>query len=274
MPTIVAAVDATPRGGPVLRWAAREAVLTGARAVAVTASGGSEQPGPELDAMLRRCLDICVDSFLPPDLAASTERAVRPERPFEALLKASVEADLLVMGARRDHPPWAAHELTARVLALAGCPVAVVRGRAGPATGRIAVGIDGSPASLAALRWASRRAEHTGADLLAVTAWHWTPECAMWPSGPSEHDSETAAVEILNETLDQGPDARCHRIVDQGHPVDALLDFSRHVDLIVVGSNGTGAFDSQLFGSVSQRVAQRASCPTVIVHDTDEAAPL
>ena len=270
MPTILAALDTTPRSGPVLRWAAREATLTGAHLGAVTACGGSEQSGPNLDATRRQSLDTCVDSVLPPAQAASTERTVLSERPFDALVKASVEADLLVMGTGRHHLPWGPHELTARMLAQASCPVAVVADQPQRNTGRIAVGVDGSPASYAAYRWAHRRAERTGADLMAVMTWPWVPE---YDPAYDPSRAEAACREILDETLADAPAGNRTHIVRHGHPADVLLDISHHVDLMVVGSTGIGSSGRHLLGSVSQRVAQRAACPVVITHDTDDAAP-
>ena len=40
-------------------------------------------------------------------------------------------------------------------------------------TPRIVAGVDGSASSLAALRWAVRQAEFTGATVEAVIAWHY-----------------------------------------------------------------------------------------------------
>lgn len=271
MHTIVAATGNTPRSGSVLHWAAREADLSGAGLVALTASGGSEHAGSDLDTTLRDELDNWVETVLPPEQAAATGRAVVREPPFDALVKASADADLLVMGTGRHHLPWTRHELTARVLALATCPVAVVADQPLHDTGRIAVGVDGSPASLAALRWAARRAAHTGADVIAVTAWRCMAgeDTTVFPYGVAEHDSEAAAVEILTGTLAQLPGHACQQIIDQGHPVDVLLDISRYVDLLVVGNRGTSAFDDRRLGASSRRLAQRASCPVLITHDTD-----
>lgn len=267
---IVAAVDATPRSAPVLRWAAREADLTGSRVLALTATGGSERWGLQHEATPRRSLTGCLDTVLSREQAARTQRAVVRARPFDALVKASVEADLLVLGTRPQHLPWGAHELTARVLAQATCPVAVVPERPAPDTGRIVVGVDGSPASLAALRWAARRAVRAGAVLIAVTAWPRTEEDDAVGYEP---DGEGVARHILDDTLDHAPGLQCVRVVAEGHPADVLLDMSPDVDLIVVGHDGAWAFGSHRLGSVSRRVAQRSHCPVVIAHETDEAGP-
>ena len=46
------------------------------------------------------------------------------------------------------------------------------------------------------------------------------------------------------------------------------VEASEGSDLLVVGSRGMGGFKGLLLGSVSQHVAQHASCPVVIVRST------
>jgi len=48
-----------------------------------------------------------------------------------------------------------------------------------PKPGKIVVGIDGSPASLEALRWAMRQATLTGSRLEVVVTWEW-PQSYGW----------------------------------------------------------------------------------------------
>ena len=52
---------------------------------------------------------------------------------------------------------------------------------------------------------------------------------------------------------------------DPGHPVAALVDRSRSVDLIVVGSRGVHGL--RALGSVSERVAHQAHCTALVVHE-------
>jgi nucleotide-binding universal stress UspA family protein len=268
MHPFVAAVDGSLHSKEILRWADREASLAHAPLIALSAYEGDRHSGTPADAAAQR-LDACVESALPSERAAHTRRVVLPDRPFDAMIKASVESDLLVMGVHRHRIPWTPHDLAARVVALATCPVAMVPERSDGSVQRIAVGVDGSPASLAALRWAARRARRSSAALIAVMAWHWVPEYSVFPYGPSEDDAERDAAELLDRAVGRLPALRCTRMIDQGHPTDVLLDVADEVDLLVVGSTGTGSFRNQLLGSVSQRVAQRASCPVVVVHEAD-----
>ena len=59
-----------------------------------------------------------------------------------------------------------------------------------PATGRIVVGIDGSPSSLDALSWAARQAHLTGSSLEIVMTWEW-PSSYGWAAPiPDDFDPE------------------------------------------------------------------------------------
>jgi nucleotide-binding universal stress UspA family protein len=50
-----------------------------------------------------------------------------------------------------------------------------------------------------------------------------------------------------------------------GDPADVLRDFSKGVDLIVVGSRGYGPLRAVLLGSVSRRLMSEAHCPVIVV---------
>ncbi len=50
-----------------------------------------------------------------------------------------------------------------------------------------------------------------------------------------------------------------------GDASQLLLESAVDADVLVVGSRGRGGFKGVLLGSVSQRVAQHAPCPLVIV---------
>jgi nucleotide-binding universal stress UspA family protein len=50
-----------------------------------------------------------------------------------------------------------------------------------------------------------------------------------------------------------------------GDPADVLVDFSKGVDLLVVGSRGYGPLRAVLLGGVSRRLMVEAHCPVIVV---------
>jgi nucleotide-binding universal stress UspA family protein len=54
--------------------------------------------------------------------------------------------------------------------------------------------------------------------------------------------------------------------------VPTLVDISKYVEMVVVGSRGQGAFGS-LLGSVSAGLVQHAHCPVAVIHDEDPLMP-
>jgi nucleotide-binding universal stress UspA family protein len=143
------------------------------------------------------------------------------------------------------------------------------------ARGTIVVGVDGSPASREALRWAARQAELTGAELHAVTTWN-IPTTYGWIPSIADYDwagqARTVQDQAIRETLD-GPRAeRVRRDVVEGHPARALLRRAAGADLLVVGSRGHGELSGVLLGSVAQHVVAHAPCPVLVVRTAGAAA--
>ncbi len=144
---------------------------------------------------------------------------------------------------------------------------------------RIVVGVDGSPSSKAALAWAVRQAELTGASVEAVMAWHYpvmaggapfVPVGAMYTADYGEY-----AAMVLNgaicETVDPDRPVKVSSTVREGNAAHVLLDASVGAELLVVGSRGHGGFTEALLGSVSQACVHHARCPVVIVREPARA---
>jgi nucleotide-binding universal stress UspA family protein len=140
-------------------------------------------------------------------------------------------------------------------------------------TGRIVVGVDGSPSSRAALRWAARQAALTGARLHAVIAWMVPVTYGPMPMpdwGADWEDSARATLEevVRTELGDRAGEATVE--VSEGGAALVLLDAAKDADLVVVGSRGHGGFAGLLLGSVAQHVTTHARCPVLVVHDEGE----
>ena len=132
---------------------------------------------------------------------------------------------------------------------------------------RIVVGVDGSPASVDALRWAARQAELTGAAVEAVISWDF-PSTTGMELGSLDIDWAGNARAALVDTLHVALGDNATSItgtVTRGHPAEVLVAAAQGADLLVVGSRGHMALPGRLLGSVSEHVAARAPCPVVVV---------
>ena len=139
---------------------------------------------------------------------------------------------------------------------------------------RIVVGVEGSKGSKNALRWALEEARHRGAIVEVVTAYLPTyvpaaPDFGYVPLDPVDLVDEVRKMQdaVIAEVQDQpnGGKIAVERNVVKGRPADTLILASQGAAMLVVGSRGRGGFRGLLLGSVSQQIAQHASCPVVIV---------
>lgn len=137
----------------------------------------------------------------------------------------------------------------------------------------VVAGVDGSDESIAALGWARRYAEATGATVRAVLAWHFPTAAAEPPVGLAPASVREEAEERLTGQLAEAvakvyPDpstAALETSLSYGHPAQVLVDESADADLLVVGHQGRGAFTGMLLGSVSVHCVNGAHCPVVVV---------
>ena len=139
---------------------------------------------------------------------------------------------------------------------------------------RIVVGVDGSPPSRAALRWAIRQARFTGGTVNAVMAWQipmmlqnysWAP-IYVEESGDFTKGARKRIDAVLSEEIEPADSQLVRSRVVHGHPAQVLLDAAAGADLLVVGSRGHGSFAEALLGSVSQHCVHHAHCPVLIMH--------
>lgn len=139
---------------------------------------------------------------------------------------------------------------------------------------RIVVGIDGSSASKAALAWSIEEARLRGCGVVAVHAWQF-PGVGLAGYGGvaipllTPEDLEKLAHDIAHAAVDEvvGDDVSVPVTIDvrQGHPASVLLEAGKAADLLVLGSEGHGAFTGMLLGSVSMQVVHHATCTVTIV---------
>jgi nucleotide-binding universal stress UspA family protein len=134
----------------------------------------------------------------------------------------------------------------------------------------IVVGVDGSPGSRRALRWALAEASRSGADLEAVTVWTWDglegPMLAATdPSAQRVHADRVSVHEVQAALAEVAGPATVNRTVVEGRPVRELIKASRHARLLVLGSHGHGRLYRATLGSIAAECARRALCPVVVI---------
>jgi nucleotide-binding universal stress UspA family protein len=141
--------------------------------------------------------------------------------------------------------------------------------------GGIVVGVDGSPTSELALRWAVEQARRTGQTVAAVVAWDFPTNYGVdylddrvdWAE-----DARTALKAAVEHVVAGAGSPRVEQHVRQGHAARVLLDAADGADLLVVGSRGHGGFTGLLLGSVSQHLAAHAPCPVLVVPPPERRA--
>jgi nucleotide-binding universal stress UspA family protein len=143
--------------------------------------------------------------------------------------------------------------------------------------GVIAVGVDGSASSAAALRWAAQQARATGGSLLAITSWHYPNAYGAEGSLDGDWRPDQDAAEIQAHALAAAADVldgvAVETLIPEGQAAGVLVEASKKVNLLVVGSRGHGQFTGVLLGSVSEFCAAHSECPVVIVHEHHVRAP-
>lgn len=139
--------------------------------------------------------------------------------------------------------------------------------------GRIVVGVDGSPGSVEALRWAAEEAQVRGTSVRAIYAWTYPLflGAPMETIGPLPEraeflqEGERVLDDATREAFDGDPGVEVAREVVEAPPARALVKASHDADLLVVGSRGHGGFRELLLGSVSHQCVLHSSCPVVII---------
>jgi nucleotide-binding universal stress UspA family protein len=147
-------------------------------------------------------------------------------------------------------------------------------------TGRILVGVDGSPGSVAAVRWAASEAQLRGMrvhvlyvrDRRVPAPAHYAPQPrsgdaeAGWPAGVS------TVTAVLKEALGTESWAGLQTELADGLPARELLERAAGAEMLVLGSTQPGgqatspaAQPRTPLGPVARDCLRAAPCPVVVV---------
>lgn len=287
---VVAAYDGSQESLSALTWAAREAGSLGARLTVVFAAdvdgadvGGvavaaqaAHEAGVELtDEGVAQA--IAVEGGLAED-AVSTD--VPLSTPVPALVEASQDADLLVMGHRGRGAVAGAllGSVAFAVAAHAACPVVVVRGnteRRLDADHPVVVGVDGSDGALASVDFAARAAARADVPLIVLAAWtppdlvgpgaaygsSYVDDLAMRAQDAAQDRAEAALARV--RAVQPGLSSEVRLVRDR--PARALITASGGAGMVVVGARGRGSASGSFLGSVSHATVHGAHCPVAVV---------
>jgi nucleotide-binding universal stress UspA family protein len=135
----------------------------------------------------------------------------------------------------------------------------------------VLVGVDGSAASLHALDWAAASAKVHGRSLRIVCAYSLPSFTAASLDGGYAALDDTAIQAGARAVLEEARlrvaslGVPATQTVATGDATGVLVELSREVASVVVGTRGRGGFADRLLGTVSSALPAHAYCPTVVV---------
>jgi nucleotide-binding universal stress UspA family protein len=188
-------------------------------------------------------------------------------------------ADLVVMGTRGlgTVERLVLGSVSAAVVHAVHCAVLVVKGHHASVFGDILLAVDGSPNSLAAVRFVTELAAVPRVRVLAVVEPPYVPRTAPSVVMPALRQAASALVAeqraeherlLAQVAADLSlTAASVATSVAVGRPHEEIVKAASQPDvgLVVVGARGLGAIRRMLLGSTSEYVLHEAGCPVLIV---------
>jgi nucleotide-binding universal stress UspA family protein len=265
---ILAGYDGSAASETALRWAVREAQLRYAPLV-VCHAWHWPVPIPAGDSVhdaVRHSAEFVLGKAVSLARTLAPRLTVRPRletgSPAAVLLMeaASAAAELIVVGTRGlgGFEGLPIGSTATQVAAYATRPVILVRAAPSP-TGRIVVGVDGSPSSEAALAFALEEAALRRSTLHAVYAWDETDE-ALW------REAGARFQRFVTPWCEKYPHVQVTTAFAARSPEEAVIAAGDSAQLVVVGDRAHRDPEGPPLGMVTQAVLHGAPCPVAVVH--------
>jgi len=207
-----------------------------------------------------------------------TQEVLYDRRPSEAILSyaADADADLITTGTRGYRGVRRAFlgSVASELIREAPCPVLTVREAEGTkpkAAKRIAVPVDFSDPSKAAVRYAADLADQVGAALTLIYVMEKEGENAGYGFKPSVFGTVAGYKRARNDLrglAEELPVEASVKVLD-GNPADALLSYAdaKDINLIVMSTRGYAGVKRLLEGSVAEDIITRAACPVLVARN-------
>jgi nucleotide-binding universal stress UspA family protein len=244
-------------------------------------AGAVDNSVPDADAVEQMTDDVKSQLGPAKALGLATESIVQMGTPASEILMtaASLQADLIVMGTHGttgfDHAVLGS--VTERVLRTATCPVLTVPPRARATSKlpfkRVLCPVDFAEPSFAALESALSLGQESDAHvtILHVLELPTDEPLVNRPISVPEYNRyrEQDAAEHLAKLVPDGAASWCSASTRLAHgkPYRQILEIAaeENTDLIVMGVHGRNAIDLMLFGSTTNQVVRRATCPVLTI---------
>ncbi|MFI9052151.1 universal stress protein [Streptomyces sp. NPDC053427] len=133
----------------------------------------------------------------------------------------------------------------------------------------VTVGLDGTPESLSAARWAAHEARLRNARLRLLHAWVLlAPEQTAAPS-PGSQDQNYWPHRIMAEAREtvraQEPDLPLEEVLATKDPLEALTAVAGESDAIILGSRDLGPLSRYVLGETGLQMVTRTETPVILV---------
>ena len=306
---IVVGVDGSDHGQCALVWAAREAErrrhplhIVTAYSVPIFAASGLDGGYATVDdsviregaeAILQHAVDKVAGYNI--DVSASVENGDASG----VLLEISESAELLVVGTRGrgGFVGRLLGSVSSALPAHAKCTTVTVplicanrlgettqdkhvraeqaKAGSGPVENVVVVGVDGSEQARVAVLEAAAQAQRLAAPLRVICAVPQYSGSLAWVPAPLDREALFADIQVQLKAgvawlQSHYPRLAIETRLVDGSPVDVLVEASRHVELVVVGTRGRGGFTGMLLGSTSDGVLHHAKSPVMVVPDRED----